>query len=315
MKQKIRKALKNRIFLCTLTAIIFGTVGVSAATYFQSSDVTYDNTESGLKSKDVQGAIDELYNVCSPSQSEIPISEQIIKNNSIVTSGDGLYKDEYENGKYTYKGTNPNNYITFNNEQAGWRIISLELDGTIKIIKNKSIGTSTITNYGSSTIDNYIWSSASNEYLNGNFYSTLKNKTKLQIKTHNFNIGKIDWKNNNIQQQIVDEKEKNWLGNIGLPTVSEYLRANSNKSQCETWSLNNDYSNTCLKTNWMYKNEYWWLISPSTSSYPGYMGTPDGKIGTGQNTSLYNLYPTIYLSSTVKITGGTGTKNDPYTIE
>ena len=34
----------------------------------------------------------------------------------VVTTGDGLYKDEYEEGKYTYKGANPNNYITFNNE-------------------------------------------------------------------------------------------------------------------------------------------------------------------------------------------------------
>ena len=41
-----------------------------------------------------------------------------------VTEGDGLYKDEYEEGKYTYKGVNPNNYITFNNEM--WRIISID---------------------------------------------------------------------------------------------------------------------------------------------------------------------------------------------
>ena len=38
-----------------------------------------------------------------------------------VTSGDGLYKDTYETGRYVYKGANPNNYITFNNEL--WRII------------------------------------------------------------------------------------------------------------------------------------------------------------------------------------------------
>lgn len=44
MKEKIKKILKNRIILCTLTAIIFGTIGVSAATYFPSNDVTYDNT-------------------------------------------------------------------------------------------------------------------------------------------------------------------------------------------------------------------------------------------------------------------------------
>ena len=36
---------------------------------------------------------------------------------------DGLYQDEYESGRYFYKGANPNNYITFNNET--WRILSV----------------------------------------------------------------------------------------------------------------------------------------------------------------------------------------------
>ena len=53
-------------------------------------------------------------------------------------SGDGLYADEYEPGRYVYKGANPNNYITFNNEP--WRIISVESDGTLKLIKKGSIG-------------------------------------------------------------------------------------------------------------------------------------------------------------------------------
>ena len=53
---------------------------------------------------------------------------------NVVTSGDGLYKDEYEEGRYVYRGSNPNNYIMFNNEL--WRIISKEADGTYKIIRN-----------------------------------------------------------------------------------------------------------------------------------------------------------------------------------
>ena len=31
-----------------------------------------------------------------------------------VSSGNGLYVDKYEEGRYVYKGANPNNYITFN---------------------------------------------------------------------------------------------------------------------------------------------------------------------------------------------------------
>ena len=50
-----------------------------------------------------------------------------------VTTGDGLYVDSTETGRYIYRGANPNNYITFNDEE--WRIVSVETDGTLKIVK------------------------------------------------------------------------------------------------------------------------------------------------------------------------------------
>ena len=65
------------------------------------------------------------------------ITSSELKNN-VVTSGDGLYKDTTEDGRYIYRGADPNNYITFNDET--WRIISVESDGTLKIIRNESIG-------------------------------------------------------------------------------------------------------------------------------------------------------------------------------
>ena len=65
MKEKLKKVFKSRIFLCVLTVLVTGTVSVYAVTYFPSNQVTYDNKTSGLKSSDVQGAIDELYSTCS----------------------------------------------------------------------------------------------------------------------------------------------------------------------------------------------------------------------------------------------------------
>lgn len=56
---------------------------------------------------------------------------------NIVTSGDGLYADIYEEGRYIYRGSNPNNYILFNDEL--WRIIAKETDGTYKIISDTSL--------------------------------------------------------------------------------------------------------------------------------------------------------------------------------
>ena len=53
----------------------------------------------------------------------------------IMSSGDGLYRDSTRVGRYVYKGTNPDNYILFNNEL--WRIVAKELDGTYKIVRNE----------------------------------------------------------------------------------------------------------------------------------------------------------------------------------
>jgi len=68
----------------------------------------------------------------------VPGSDTLIEN--VVTEGDGLYEDPTEAGRYVYRGTDPNNYITFNGEEAGWRIISIENDGTMKIMKMDSLG-------------------------------------------------------------------------------------------------------------------------------------------------------------------------------
>ena len=127
MKERIKKIMIGYLPGFITGLIICGAVSVIAATYFPSKDVTYDNTASGLQSTNVQGAIDELYEVCT---AEPPAADQIIENA-------GLEKDPYE-CRYFFTGANPNNYITFNNEL--WRILSVECDGSIKIIKNESIG-------------------------------------------------------------------------------------------------------------------------------------------------------------------------------
>ena len=55
----------------------------------------------------------------------------MIKN--VVTIGDGLYKDSYEEGRYIYKGSNVNNWNKFNEED--WSVLSVEENGSIKIVK------------------------------------------------------------------------------------------------------------------------------------------------------------------------------------
>ena len=71
MKEKIKKIVLGYLPGFITGIIVFGGVSVIAATYFPSNQVTYENGTSGMQATDVQGAIDELYNVCFPPVTEV----------------------------------------------------------------------------------------------------------------------------------------------------------------------------------------------------------------------------------------------------
>jgi len=96
--------------------------------------------------KDLNPSVTLTINAVQKSENTpiVPKGEETVSSHGLeiplVTSNDGLYEDDTEKGRYIYRGGNPNNYMTFNGETAGWRIIGFENDGTIKVIRNKSIG-------------------------------------------------------------------------------------------------------------------------------------------------------------------------------
>ena len=304
MKNKIKNKLKT-FFKCYLPGFILGiisacTISVIAATYFPSNQTTYDNTNTELKSENVQDAIDELYGVCFPSA-----ADQIIEDA-------GLEKDPYE-CRYFFTGANPNNYITFNDKTAGWRIISVECDGTIKIMKRNDIGNFAWDN---TRTNNWARPASLNTYLNGRYYNGLNVTAQSQIVAKDWSIGAIVNDNNDLAQQINDENATKWNGKVALPTVSEFIRSNSNKSDCGSFSLNNDNYNSCVSTGWMDTTSatYWWTLSPS-------VGSSGIGFNVGVSTHIYSdhvdgnvaIRPVVYLSSEVTLTGS-GTQSDPYIV-
>ena len=310
MKEKTKKIILGYLPGFITGLIICGTISVIAATYFPSNSVTYDNKESGLTSTNVQGAIDELYGVCFPPQVDFGGIEV-----PVVDDGDGLYEDEYEDGRYFYKGANPNNYVTFNDEKAGWRIISINSDGTIKIMRNESIGDMARDDNTSGSDNNWNRPASLNTYLNGDYYNGLTATAQSQIVEGIYYVGAVTWDNNDMQDQISDEKSVTSKVKVALPTFSEYIRAGSNTS-CKTLSNIIDNYSTCKNSDWMYINDYWWTLSPySGIFYYVFSVTNGGRVRYNMaNNSTYAVRPAITLSSEVQITGGTGTQNDPYTL-
>ena len=146
----------------------------------------------------------------------------------LVTSGDGLYEDSYEAGRLIYRGTNPNNYVEFNDEL--WRIVAKEADGTYKIIRNELLpqneGYTTMAYDASSHrltennsyCDNPSWgcgvyasvdgtfqnpsntksgtvteNSSIQEYLNGEYYNSLSPSARDNMTSHVYYIGAVDY--------------------------------------------------------------------------------------------------------------------------
>ena len=319
MKEKTKEFLKKYLIGFIFGVVCAEAVIVYAQTYFPSNDVIYDNTKSGLSSTNVQGAIDELYGVCFPPKTG---GDAILDKEPIVDTGDGLYEDEYEKGKHTYKGSDPNNYVYFNctdinNQNSStceiWRIISINADKTIKIMRDESIGN---IQWDSNNSLDWKKPASLNTYLNSTYYNDyLVSSAHIQIiEDATYSIGGVVWRNTNIQSQIDSENRTKWSGKVALATLSEYLRAGSN-TNCKTFlDVWNDYE-ICKNSNWMVKsNITWWTLSSASLPSDGVFRVgSNGSIGSNVYVS-YGVRPVVNLSSGIKITEGNGSQNNPYKL-
>ena len=187
------------------------------------------------------------------------------QNVEIVSSGDGLYEDSYESGRYIYRGQSPNNYVEFNNEL--WRIIAKETDGTYKIIRDEVLPrTMAFDTGGYRSYENNTYcidlqysrgscgvygkvsgtyqspdgrlsgtvteDSSIADYLNGEYYNGLTEIARAQIQQHVYYIGSVEnydeTGNDSLSKNIAGEKMNTWTGNIGLANVSDILKASTN---------------------------------------------------------------------------------------
>ena len=215
---------------------------------------------------------------------------------NVVTEGDGLYEDIYEEGRYVYRGQDPDNYIMFNDEL--WRIMAKETDGTYKIIRNDVLPNREFdeANHRSTVNNSYctypqfgcgvyaavegIFSSPSGSqsgtvtedssikiYLNDDYYVNNINETaKEQMTSHIFNIGAVERLNesgaeaDSISKNIEGEKMHTWTGNVGLANVSDILKASTNPL-CTSATTSSDDVDACNSN---------YLLDRGTASYIQY---------------------------------------------
>ena len=199
-----------------------------------------------------------------------------------------------------------------------WRIISVENDGTIKIMRNESIGNQEWDLDGSN-----VWETSSiKTYLNGEYLSSITTNQD-KIVSHTWSIGGITRNNSDLAGQIAAENgTQSQSVSVGMITASEYLRANTNKEQCENMNINNTNITTCKTTNWMYNIVpsvgRLWTISPNASSGDSVFCVFGNASNAGNLISNYayilnGVSPAVYLSSDITLSG-TGESSNPYVI-
>ena len=265
----------------------------------------------------------------------------------VVTSGDGLYTDSTEAGRYIYRGAAPDNYIGLGDDL--YRIIAVESDNTLKVIYNGIIerkefdstgyrdndagGTYCVQADGFgcnawAKSDNFVngdyysgtvlKDAELNTYLNNDWYSTL-NYGNL-ITSHTWNVGPVNDGETNLQTSVNEEKKYTWSGKIGLMNITDYVKVSTN-SACSSVSA---YYNeeTCFENsathNWIYKDiaadgGYPWTITPlvDSPSLVWYVRSDPGVIGSYDASITSGVAPVFFLKSNITLSG-TGTLNNPY---
>lgn len=282
-KKKIKKQ-KKILIISTLLLLLFLCVGYAA---FQ--------TNLSITAK---GNIVEL------------TGAEMLRKLCNTQSGDSLYEDVYEEERCVYKGSNPNNYIMLNNEM--WRIMSIERNNTIKIIKEEVL---TNNRFGLTN----DWESSEALQILIEYYESFDKESLNIIVAANFYIGPLE-RSKTLGYAGEKEQEETaiWTGKIGLINPTDYVQASTNDECVSVYSSNVD-PHPCKESNYLYIGIDWWTISPSIENdsvwYVGIMGmsTYTSLNDNTNSPQMGNIRPVVYLSPEITLSG-TGQENDPYRI-
>lgn len=208
-------------------------------------------------------------------------SEVILSNElETLNNEDGLYS---YNSKYYFSGININNYVSFNEEV--WRIISIEEDGSIKIIKNAVVDINELTEIESK---NNFWLNNTSDYIKGlilkegrvlfDFKGRRPIDKNLEnsycINTYN---GCNAYDKGNYGGQIVDDESliKKYLENQYFPNMTKTAQ-----QQVQNYTLNIGVVETNKKIDVVLSSEK----SNTTSSFIGLANISDYVYATQDTT-------------------------------
>ena len=250
-----------------------------------------------------------------------------------------------------YEGSNPNNYIYFNDEL--WRIVGLfdsyshgqSGKNLVKIVRAEPIGM-----YGYNSADKNDWPNATlNKILNEAYYNAQDGTATTYCTAYSTLTANCDFRTKGIQpgyrNMIVNatwylggfvsddaNKEEFFKCERETPPSSETSRSASttayigllypsdygysvDNNLCSTDALKNYKTSNCIGTSWLRGGGIEWLITPSFSgSNQAYYLEAEGYIDNSQSNRARYVRPTLYLNESVYVYAGDGSIENPYII-
>lgn len=246
---------------------------------------------------------------CSDDYETNLLYKQILKDNPVVTSGNGLY----QMGDYhLFRGENLNNYVKF--ADMNFQIVKINSDNTIKMILIDNIETTVWDDRYNIEKDDAVGKNdytisrikdKLNNYFDNNEYFDKENKALIVPQT--LCIGARN-ENSTINDGSIECAKKIENQPLGLLQVNEYMLA-SIEPTCKYL-----YDSQCTNYNYLANISNTWTLTPnSKNTYQVY------KIAgyVYSNNASINAQPkfVITISSDALFDKGTGTEEDPYILK
>ena len=237
--------------------------------------------------------------VTTPSNSKVTIGGDYIS---------GLY---LENDIYIFKGKDPNNYFSLGGLK--WRILSIEADGTIRLLKINQEKRNSYwdTKYNSDANRSY----GVNDYKNSKIlekmnseYEKFKDENKTHLAPHSVCVGRRS-STMVAKDRSIDCSEILTNQYIGLPSISDYANASLDEN------CNNITDGACSNYNYLTEIlvESWTATALADNTYSVYFVNGGIAMYDEARKALpYNWV--IAIKGDELYVSGNGTSEKPYTI-
>ncbi len=252
-----------------------------------------ENAGSEVSGKHYHGRI-ELINSHSDQLSSLV--QYNLKNNLFTPAEDT--EQTFIVGTASDDNYEPNNYLWYSGKM--WRILALnKTDGAVTSIKviTQNLMTATFRNgtveNGGSGLSSIYENSYMYQWLNEDFYDTLRSPTNFVVTNYLWNATQTSSVSKPLNTTMV-------AGNVGSLNLYEYVKS---------------YTNTTAANGYLNLSYNWWLINPHpTTDWANFVDS-NGYIGSDIFSNIFSIRPAINLKPNLLVVKGNGTSSNPYRLE